>query len=1013
MAMSLSGYLDIFIEGCSSEANAYLPVYVKKPNIIDKSSYMPFYIENPYYPTVGNFCDISISGTGLPTDKYGWIDLYTRGAVESKSSYIPLYTLAYETSMWLPVYVRTNRHLTTFAQIITTYDLNTYVPLYLSTENITRVDAYIPMSIAGIGESLGLANPFSFTNRGFLVSIDQNDPDILQVGNSLSIANRGFLIKGGGGDQQFTQYKNRYLNMSISGLSEEGAWIPPIGIPAPNFGIEEVHTMYSGQSYDFGSPIGVSSYPDAGNGPYTHYVDNTHPSSTDTNNTYGTPDRPRSTIPLYLTSGNVVEVHGGPYNYYVAGNPCPIFGSGTAAAPIFVRGIGLPNLLNICSTYDGANLDNTHQYIIIEGILFQGFDIIAPANHICIRNCETDGSLAGEPGWGGLRVASYSFDTPSRLVNNVVFYHNTVHDNMDWLNNTGDTDNHGIGVGYNCSYIWILENTIYHCEGDGVQITVSTSSHQSSVNHIYVGRNIAYENKQVGFWCKYSEDVIFSENISHDHRQSNTANGAGMGCQYGPAKIWWLYNTIYNCDAGISMASANDGFAASGYAIGNIIYNIHGSTSSTQNPDETYNAYAFEANSAGSNIYAINNTIVNCDGGIRSTTVGGSTPLNIENNIISNITSGWRHIEVVNTASANDTIIKNCLLYQSGNPITIKWVDTTYTSISEFQSATSKGQNCIANDPEFIDIIANNFELSSNSPAVDGGILSDVYDTFYSLYTIDIKKDIAGSSRPRGDWDIGAYENASGNFTLENYFNLYTACSSTPEDLGEKLLWIKMDDDPTDGIDDSSGKNNSGIYISGTCPTYLSNSGHDGLGAYSFNGIDEYIGFGDIGITGIESSFTVTAWIDVNTLPANNMTIINKWNELGADHSQKSFDIVVTPAGAIKAIVLQNAGGTKYSMHRSNENIIQSSAGWQHIAVAWEGGGNWRFYISGQDAGDVSVYDVGVPTVIQDTVEPLKIGCGKESDVLNNYFDGLIDDVRVYQSSLSASQISGIYDGTY
>jgi len=47
----------------------------------------------------------------------------------------------------------------------------------------------------------------------------------------------------------------------------DGAWVPPIGIPKPDFGIEETHYMYAGL-------VGNGIYYDAGNGPYTHYVDN-------------------------------------------------------------------------------------------------------------------------------------------------------------------------------------------------------------------------------------------------------------------------------------------------------------------------------------------------------------------------------------------------------------------------------------------------------------------------------------------------------------------------------------------------------------------------------------------------------------------------------------------------------------------------------------------------------------------------------------------------------------------
>jgi hypothetical protein len=65
--------------------------------------------------------------------------------------------------------------------------------------------------------------------------------------------------------------------------------------------------MYAGKTYAAGGFV----YKDAGSGPYTHYVDNTNSASTDTNNPYGTKEKPRKTIPNNLPKGSVVEVHGG------------------------------------------------------------------------------------------------------------------------------------------------------------------------------------------------------------------------------------------------------------------------------------------------------------------------------------------------------------------------------------------------------------------------------------------------------------------------------------------------------------------------------------------------------------------------------------------------------------------------------------------------------------------------------------------------------------------------------
>src|SRR5262249_41086766 len=111
------------------------------------------------------------------------------------------------------------------------------------------------------------------------------------------------------------------VSLSIAVLFVTGtaasAWTPPIGIPAPSFGIIETAK------------------------PFTHYVDNTSPQATDTNNPNGSQPTLRQPIPAVLASGSVVEVHGGPYIYNTSG-PVAFTASGTAANPVFVRGVGMP-----------------------------------------------------------------------------------------------------------------------------------------------------------------------------------------------------------------------------------------------------------------------------------------------------------------------------------------------------------------------------------------------------------------------------------------------------------------------------------------------------------------------------------------------------------------------------------------------------------------------------------------------------------------------------------------------
>jgi len=79
-----------------------------------------------------------------------------------------------------------------------------------------------------------------------------------------------------------------WLILSGDGDVALSAWQPPIGIPRPEFGIEESYRMYDNPANR--NPA-LTYHQNQEGGYYTHYVDNTHPNATDSSNPYGTAER--------------------------------------------------------------------------------------------------------------------------------------------------------------------------------------------------------------------------------------------------------------------------------------------------------------------------------------------------------------------------------------------------------------------------------------------------------------------------------------------------------------------------------------------------------------------------------------------------------------------------------------------------------------------------------------------------------------------------------------------------
>ncbi len=121
--------------------------------------------------------------------------------------------------------------------------------------------------------------------------------------------------------------------------------------------------------------------------------------------------------------------------------------------------------------------------------------------------------------------------------------------------------------------LWFVDSVFHHIQGDGIQVGDQNNA-ASAINKVYIGRNQAHHNLQSCFWTKNATDVIMSENVCSDITFSPGGDGQGMGGQYDPKHVWFLYNTIYNTKAGIKVSGASAGTGGPWYMIGNRIHAV-------------------------------------------------------------------------------------------------------------------------------------------------------------------------------------------------------------------------------------------------------------------------------------------------------------------------------------------------------------------------------------------------------------------------------------------------------
>jgi hypothetical protein len=513
------------------------------------------------------------------------------------------------------------------------------------------------------------------------------------------------------------------LLFSISTVYAQ-TWTPPIGIPAPPFGIVEK------------APASPSPWTVPTTGFY--YVDGSSPAATDSSNPLGTPARPRATIPSSLPAGAVVELHG-TYDWSHE-SPRTLVANGTATAPVYIRGASASAKPLIRRGWEVKG-----NYVILENLEFgpngqsnAGFLVfLSPLNHAALRHSHLHGNLND----GGMGMDSWD----GALAQNIVVWDNNIHDNGD-VNATFDQDVMAVHVGVRVSNVWVVDNQLYRNSGDGIQINAGGPGVAGTTHHIYVGRNTAYSNKQTGFWVKHATDVIFSQNVCHSHRLGNSSNGQCMGFQYAPSYVWFLFNNISDSDYGIAAQSDDDGIGTESFFIGNVIYNIHPSSGNNDPGNAWAGAGIMLAGSTNRRV--IHNTMFDVNAGVNVPASGGT--LEVRDNIISGV--GKDHLFVQNPTLAAGTVFNHNIL--AGDARVRLGGPQQHLTTAQLTAMQSFGV-----DPLFVNQAGADFHLQAGSKAMDTGDLPSAYTIFQQRYGLSIAKDADGRALPSGPApDMGAFE---------------------------------------------------------------------------------------------------------------------------------------------------------------------------------------------------------------------------------------------------------------
>jgi hypothetical protein len=202
---------------------------------------------------------------------------------------------------------------------------------------------------------------------------------------------------------------------------------------------------------------------------------------------------------------------------------------------------------------------------------------------------------------------------------------------------------------------------------------------------------------------------------------------------------------------------------------------------------------------------------------------------------------------------------------------------------------------------------------------------------------------------------------------------------------------------------DRSGQGNRGAYwnATGTPPVI----GKIGQGL-SFDGVDDYVDAGtgsslDMGI----GNFTLSVWFKTSFSQTGELV-----GKGGAGTGGKRYLLALNDSdcssavGMIKAEIDDNT--TKKFLCSTGSSFNDGQ--WHHVVMMKEGN-NLRLYEDGKGL-TASVDVTGYGNINSTRVFSIGSQYDEDASAQNNFFPGLLDDVRIYNRALSADEVKRLYN---
>jgi len=236
---------------------------------------------------------------------------------------------------------------------------------------------------------------------------------------------------------------------------------------------------------------------------------------------------------------------------------------------------------------------------------------------------------------------------------------------------------------------------------------------------------------------------------------------------------------------------------------------------------------------------------------------------------------------------------------------------------------------------------------------------------------------------------------------------LFMVNAGSTADLNDGLVaYWPMDEGSGDITRDATGHGNDGVLLGDA--KWEAAGAKIGKACIIFDGKDDLVEIEPFDVEG--GGITLAAWINPISFNIGDGRIITKAVEWGAD--DHLWMLSTTDANHILRFRLKTDDGQSVPTMKASAGGLVTGE-WQHVAATWDGS-NMKLYQGGVEVG---VMAKGGNAVAVDDSAMVAIGSqpheafATDATHVNKFFDGLIDDVVVYNRALADDELKQLASG--